>query len=217
MSQGGRGRASSYGERSYQLVGGVLLAAGRSSRFGAGLPKQLVDWEGEPLVRRAARAAIAAGVTELVAVLGHRADAVRAALAGLAVRPVLNRDFAEGKASSIRAGVASLSPQVTAAVFLPCDQPHLSSEVLIGLLEAFRLTGQPIVVPAFEGRRGAPTLFARRFFPELAELKGEDGGREIVQRYPELVVELELESELPLLDADTPADLERLGRAIGGR
>ncbi|HRC87203.1 MAG TPA: nucleotidyltransferase family protein, partial [Thermoanaerobaculia bacterium] len=147
-------------------ISAVLLAAGRSTRFGGDQPKQLYPWEGEPLVRRTARAALAAGFDELLVVVGHRSREVEAALAGMAVKVVANPRFAEGKASSVAAGLAAVSPRSAAAVFLPCDQPWLDTELLLGLAEAYRLTsagstGGGIVVPSFEGRRGAPVLFDR--------------------------------------------------------
>jgi molybdenum cofactor cytidylyltransferase len=190
-------------------VSGVLLAAGRSRRFGGPLPKQLARLDGEPLVRRAARTALAAVLGEVLVVTGHRAAEVEQALAGLAVTVVPNPAWAEGQSTSVRAGLARVAPAAGAAVFLPCDQPGLDASVLGRLVAAWRQTGAPAVVPAHRGRRGLPTLFDRSLFAELAGITGDTGGRQVLRRHPGAVVEVELGDGRPLLDVDTPEDLAR--------
>lgn len=194
------------------FVSGVLLAAGRSLRFDAQTPKQLFEIDGQPLVRRTAQTALRSRLAEIVVVLGHAAEEVQKALTGLAVRTVLNPDFATGQSTSVRWGLAALDPRAQAALFLPCDQPWLTAEVIDWLLDAYVATNGPIVSPTWEGRRGAPTLFDRSLFPELARLTGDTGGRQILDRYRDGVVTVALPSEQPLLDLDTPADLEQLLR-----
>lgn len=191
-------------------VWGVLLAAGRSRRFGGGLPKQLLPFEGEPLVRRAARTALASGLDGVLAVVGHAAREVEEALDGLEVRTVLNPDHAKGLASSVRAGLAAVPGEAAGALFLTADQPLLSAEIVDRLLAAFRETGGPIVLPSAEGRRGSPVLFHRSLFGELAAVQGDAGGRQVVSRHPEAVVEVPLESATPLEDVDSPEDYRRL-------
>ncbi len=191
-------------------VAGIVLAAGRAERFGGELPKQLALFEGEPLVHRAARAALGAGLAEVIVVAGYRGKEVAAAVRDLPVRLVASLRWAEGKASSIRSGIAALRPEISAAIFLPCDQPLLSSEVIAALAEAHVRSSLPIVVPIFRGQRGAPVLFARRFFPELIRLGADQGGREVLERNLGEVAELVLEAGEPLEDVDTLEALEEL-------
>lgn len=192
-------------------VGGVVLAAGASSRLGAGPPKQLLDAGGQPLVRRAAATALAAGVAELVVVVGHRAGEVAAALAGLELAVVRCRDWSAGLSASLRAGLAALSPGADAALILPCDQPFLSPALLARLLAVHAATQAPIVAPVAGGvRRGAPALFARSLFAELRSLSGDDGGRVLLARYPHRVGEVAVDDPRQLADLDTPADRLRL-------
>ncbi|HEX4955114.1 MAG TPA: nucleotidyltransferase family protein [Thermoanaerobaculia bacterium] len=196
-------------------VAGIVLAAGRAERFGGELPKQLALFEGESLVRRAVRAALGAGLSEVIVVTGYRGKEVAAAVRDLPVRLVSSLRWAEGKASSIRSGLAALRPEVTAAIFLPCDQPRLDSAVIAALAEAHERSSSPMVVPIFRGQRGAPVLFARRFFPELARLGAEQGGRDLLERYPDEVAELILEAGEALEDVDTLEALEELeGRSL---
>jgi len=193
-------------------ISGVLLAAGSSRRFGGDLPKQLQNFEGEPLVRRAARQALASSLGEVIVVVGAAAEAVRSALEDLPVSIVENTAYEAGQSTSVQAGLEAVATTADAVLFLPCDQPFLDAETLNWVIWAYEKTGGGIVVPAFEGKRGAPTLFDRRYFPELLSLSGDVGGRVLLERYADRVLTVALESELPLLDADTPSQLERLRR-----
>ncbi len=192
-------------------MSGVVLAAGASRRFGGPLPKQLVELDGEPLVRRAARTALAARLGEVIVVVGHRGAEVRRAVQELPVTVVDSPRWQQGQSRSVRAGLAAVAERAAAAVFIPCDQPHLTAELIDRLVAEHAASGQPIVVPAYRGRRGSPVLIARALFPELARLEGDAGGRQLFDRHP--VHELELEDEAALIDLDHPAD--RLPRGPG--
>jgi molybdenum cofactor cytidylyltransferase len=196
-------------------VAGVVLAAGPSSRFGDDLPKQLLELEGETLVRRVARRALESNLIDVIVVVGYRAREITAALGVLPLRVVVNPDFEQGQSTSVRAGLAEVSPDATAVMFLPVDQPFLTRKVIDGLIAVYDKTGAPIVVPAFEDQRGAPVLFDSTLFPELAHLSGDIGGRQLFPRHADKIVEVQLTSREPLLDIDTPEDWERLQRDKG--
>lgn len=188
-------------------VSGVVLAAGESRRFGGDAPKQLYELEGKPLVRRAAETALAADLDEVLVVVGYRGEEVAKALAGLPLKLIENPRWAEGQSTSVVRGTAAVAPSSQAALFLPCDQPFLTAEVLDLLIAAYRGSGKPIVVPSFLGRRGAPTLFARTFFPQLSKLSGDAGGRQILHAHAGDILTVPLASEAALLDIDRPEDL----------
>ena len=190
-------------------VSGILLAAGRSLRFGEET-KQLLDFAGEPLIRRVAAQACRSLLGEVVAVVGHRARAVEAALVGLDLRSVCNSRYREGRSGSIAVGIRSIDQGAEAALFMTADQPLLTKDVIDRIVTRYTRTRAVIVVPSFEGQRGSPVLFARKLFADLQALRKDRGGREIIRRFPELVVEVELESARPLADIDTPEDYERL-------
>lgn len=198
-------------------VAAVVLAAGRSSRFaaGGGPPKQLFVLDGEPLVRRTTRLALSASVHGVVVVTGHRGDAVARAVVDLDVTVVHNPDFAQGQSTSVRSGLAALGAHVDAALFLPIDQPRLETSLLDRLVDAWRsgrdASGRgPIAVPEAAGRRGAPVLFDRRFFPELAQLTGDVGGRAVLRRHAEAITTVAAET-VHLMDLDRLQDLDALG------
>jgi molybdenum cofactor cytidylyltransferase len=100
-----------------------------------------------------------------------------------------------------------------AVIFLPVDQPYLEGRHLGRLLDAWE-GGAAIAVSAAEGRRGAPVLFTRDYFPELRRLEGDEGGRQVLRRYPDTLVEVEALDPRVLRDVDTLDDLERLERMV---
>ena len=188
-------------------VAGVVLAAGLSTRFGAGaaLPKQLFSVDGETLVRRICREALASGLAEVVLVTGHARRRVSAEVADLDLRAVHNAAYADGQSGSVRAGLAAVRCDAAGAMFLAVDQPGLDAAVIDLLLGAFS-GPDSIVVPAFRGRRGAPVTFGRRWFGELERLRGDRGARPLLRSLARYVREVELDSAAPLEDVDTEGE-----------
>jgi 4-nitrophenyl phosphatase len=189
-------------------IAGVVLAAGGSTRFGQ--PKQLLDWNGTPLVAHAASVAVQAELDPVVVVVGHRAEHVLPTLRELAVQPAMNWRWKEGMSTSVQLGLAMLPPDVEAAIFLQCDQPLIGADMLRRLVERFQRSGASIVYPVYRGRQYTPVLFARPLFPELAAVTGDQGGRALIPRHAEEVAAVEVGSPDLLADIDTPNDYERL-------
>ena len=163
------------------MIAGIVLAAGRSSRLGR--PKQLLPVRGEPLIRYTLRRVLSSSLDQALLVVGHEADEVRDAVAGLPVECVFNPDAAAGQSTSVRAGLAALSPEIGAAVFILGDQPGIDPNVIDALIASWRTSSAPVVVPHYQDRMGNPVLFDRRVFPELAALKGDTGARPVVRAY----------------------------------
>ena len=127
-------------------VAGVVLAAGASRRMGPGRNKMLLELEGEPLVRRAARRALTAGLSPVVVVLGHEADRARAVLGDLPVDLALNPNFTGPTSTSLHAGLDRLGRDVDAAVVLLGDMVHVSEAALAELVSRARTSDAPLVV-----------------------------------------------------------------------
>ena len=191
-------------------ISGVLLAAGASLRFGGELPKQLRTFAGEPLVRRAARSLLLSRLSEVIVVIGFCGELVSEALSELDVKLVNNPRYAQGQSTSVKAGLAAVSPDSEGACFCPCDQPFLDPETVNHLCHCHRVSDRGIALPVFAGRRGAPVFFSRSMFSALTGIRGDEGGRQMVRSYPDEVLEVELEAERALLDADTSEELKRL-------
>ena len=191
------------------MTGAVILAAGSSSRMGS--PKQILQYRGESLLRRAALAALGAGCSPVIVVTGAHAELSRRELEGLDVREVLNPDWETGMASSINAGIEGLlreDPDASAAVLMLCDQPHVTAGVVSSLLSAHRATPSPVIASAYGGSFGVPALFSRPLFDELARLEGGAGAKHVIQRYASEAHFLPFQDGE--VDVDTRDDFSRL-------
>ena len=189
-------------------VAGIVLAAGASSRFGQF--KQLLDWGGVSLLAHVADVALAAGLEPVIVVLGCQAETIHIALGARPVQVAMNWRWEEGLSTSVQTGLAALPPATEAAIFLQCDQPLITPDLLRALVARFEEGDTPIVRPTHAGRPGTPVLFARRLFPELATVSGDEGGRSLLVRYASEVATVKVADPDVLADVDTPADYERL-------
>lgn len=192
-------------------IGAIILAAGASTRLGE--PKQLLPFEGSTLLRRACDAALASRCETVVVVLGANAARIAGEVESLPVLVAHNQRWSEGMGLSVRVGVEALEaqPQVLeAAVLMPCDQPHLSAEILNGLVDAHHASRRPVVVSEYEGTWGVPMLFARALWPELLALGGSRGAQSVARRHAEQVECVPF--PLGALDVDTREGYEALLR-----
>jgi len=153
------------------VIVGAVLAAGVGSRLGR--PKALLDWHGRPLVRHLVEVALRSGLDRVIVVVGPQAEEVRRALQGLPVDLVYNYYFGLGQSTSVQAALGALPPGTEAVVFLLVDQPFISPELVRSVVEAYRRTRRPIVLPQAPGRPGNPVLFSRTLFVELLGLRGD--------------------------------------------
>jgi molybdenum cofactor cytidylyltransferase len=190
-------------------IAALLLAAGQSRRMGSN--KLLEEIDGRPMIARTAQRLLASRARPIVAVLGNQADAVDAALGKLPVERVQNPAYAEGLSTSLQRGLAALPPEIDGAVICLGDMPLIAGRDIDRLIAAFNpLEGRAIVVPTRRGKRGNPVLWAKRFFPEMAELAGDVGAKHLIGEHAELVCEVEMDSDSVLVDIDTPDALAEL-------
>jgi molybdenum cofactor cytidylyltransferase len=197
-------------------VAAVVLAAGRSTRMG-GPNKLLADIARRPLVRIAAEEALASRAKPVIVVTGHQREQVETALAGLPVQFVHNPDFADGLGTSVRAGIAAVPADADGAIVCLGDMPQVDAGLIDRLIAAFDPDqGALVVMPTFEGRRGNPVLWSRRFFPDLTAIEGDVGARHLIGRYSEAVVEVPLAGKAALVDVDTPEALVGVRAEIEG-
>ena len=175
-----------------------------------GAPKQLLDYQGQPLVRHAAEVALAAGCGPVIVVLGSRADEIRPALDGLAVETIINQRWREGMGTSIQAGLAALGPRVEAAILTLGDQPLVTSEFLRKLRENDAASEHPIVAAWYSGTVGVPALFARAAFPQLLALGPNQGCKGVILKNQARATFVDCPEAA--LDIDTPDDYQRIAR-----
>lgn len=184
----------------------IVLAAGASTRFGS--PKQLVRVDGRPLMHAVVSRAVEVAGHSVTVVLGAHAVDLAPLLKHTPASIVINREWSEGLASSIRAGVARLPGSCSGVMLLLADQAAVTAEDLKRLAGSWRRQPEYIVAAQYGATLGAPAVFPRSCFRDLAELRGDRGAHSLFKRNPDRVVRVPMESAA--LDIDTPEDLLNL-------
>ena len=196
-------------------VAAIILAAGRAGRFRKGsdlATKMVALWQGVPLVRHVARAALASKACSVVVVTGHARADVEQALAGLPVRFVHNAGFASGLAGSLQSGLGALPPHIAAALVLLGDMPGVKAGTCNRLIETFAAAAEGTIalVPVFNHASGNPVLLARSLFDEINRLSGDQGARRILPDGRAGVLRVPVDDPGILADVDTPQALAAL-------
>ena len=190
-------------------TGIVILAAGESARMGE--PKQLLPYRGTTLLQHSINTALSVHGTTVVVVLGAHAAQIRAELNDPRVLVTVNPDWADGMGSSLRTGLRALlgaQPDVSAAIFLLCDQPLVSTATLHNLICTHERTGFAIVASEYDGILGVPALFAREMFQQLLALRGSEGARQVIRAHRDEAIGVTFQDGA--VDIDTPADYAQL-------
>jgi len=176
-----------------------------------GFPKPLLRLNGETFLGHTATAMLGA-VERLIIVLGAYLEAVSGAVrADDRISIIENPDYKLGQLSSIKCGLGAVTPQADAVVVHLVDHPTVRPETYTRLVGEYKLSGKPIVVARFGGRRGHPVLFDRSIFDELERTPVDVGARAVVNADNDRVIYVEVDDPGVLLDLDTPADLARAG------
>ncbi len=184
----------------------VVLAAGRSRRFGAN--KQLQVLNGQPLVRHAAALARAVCGKNTLLIVGHEWRRVVAAADQQCQFVAINEDYGDGIGTSIAVAAKSLAHTADCMLILLADQPLISEDHLNALLSAWSGDDQEIVATAFAGTQGPPVLMPRAAFSELAMLEGDTGARKLLEN-PDFQLTT-VWFDPAAIDIDSPDDLDRL-------
>jgi molybdenum cofactor cytidylyltransferase len=176
--------------------------------------KLLAQVDGKPMVAHVTESLLASQARPLAVVTGHDYAAVEAVLPKRGFTLAHNPDFASGLSSSLRRGLAALPEDIDGVLVCLGDMPRVSPAIVNRLIAAFNpLEGRAICVPTWQGKRGNPVLFARRFFAEMQEIAGDTGARALIGEHAEVVCEVPMDDDAVLLDVDTPEALAELGAA----
>lgn len=190
-------------------IGLMILAAGASTRMGT--PKQLLAYRGCTLIRHMAEVAIASVCQPIAIVLGANAERIKPEISQLPIQIVENQQWEEGMSVSIRVGLEALlavNQNLEAVAIALCDQPFVSSQTLNQLVEAYHLTGKPIIASEYSGTLGVPALFSRILFSELMTLKSTEGAKKLMNKHIHEVFSVPFPEGA--IDIDTPNDYEQL-------
>lgn len=181
----------------------VILAAGRSKRFGA--PKALARFQNKSLLEYALDAAIGTNTDSQHLVLGANRELIESKLDLNRVNLLINENFKYGMSSSIITAIENL-PLIDAILFMTVDQPLLTSDHLNTLIERFKSNNGNPVAAYYAGDIGIPAIIPAVVFPDLRQLRGDRGAKTVLEKYSV--------ANIPLPDAefdiDTPEDLHGL-------
>jgi molybdenum cofactor cytidylyltransferase len=198
-------------------IPGIVLAAGASHRFGQN--KLLIPLGGHAVLYHALQAALTAPLDPVILVLGYESDKALQALEELRGSPKLrvlkNSHWAQGRAESLKLGLAAVPAHAPGAVVLLGDMPLVTPALIARVVQAF-LRAHTLCFPIYRGLPGRPVAIPRELFGEFAQLSGDASGLPILQKYWERAIKLELapDEEPTQWDIDTPEDLERMLKAL---
>jgi len=196
-------------------VAAIILAAGAGSRWQGEGPKALATFGGVTFVDRVARAALAAGLSPVVRVLGAHAAALQARPAVAVVEDVFHAAWAEGMGRSLACGLTAVlerAPEADAVCVLLADQPLIEAQHLLDLQTGMTAAGKSIGLCDYgDGSRGPPAIFLKQHFSALLALTGDAGARQLARSHPQEVFLHPLPAARH--DVDTLADYASLGSA----
>jgi len=193
----------------------VVLAAGASTRLGR--PKQALQFGGQSLLEHVVNSALESEIGMAIVVVGANAELCRSLLRSIPVVVEFNANWQAGVSSSIAVGLdvvdrfeEDTGVAFESVVFLTCDQPFLSSDLLNEMVKAYHAEPASIVACEYGGTLGVPALFSRKYYGELRKLRGDRGARSLIVRHAEDVVsvpfpngqvDIDIESDLHLFEA----------------
>ena len=191
------------------MIGALILAAGCSSRAGT-VNKLLYEISGKPLVVHVAQHLKHSRVDRIIAVTGYDWRQVEARLVDSQISCCRNVAHASGLASSLTCGISALYDMDNIIVCLG-DMPDVTADVIDQLISVSAVTpDKSIFIPTWQGQRGNPLMFAKKFFDKLLALQGDAGARILSNQYPEEAVEVEVNCSGILKDYDTYEELQKL-------
>lgn len=190
------------------MIGAVILAAGKSERMGEA--KLFLPFNNQTVIEEVIDQVKASQVCYIHLVYGDWEEKWQK-IAGKKGIPIIhNPDYQQGQSTSVRVGVQSLPDDLEGIIFILGDQPLMKSEVIDRLINVFYLCRPSIIVPTYQGKRGNPVLFHRKWREKLLTLAGDRGAREILQQYPQEVLKVDFAEGIYNMDIDTKEDYQRL-------
>jgi molybdenum cofactor cytidylyltransferase len=197
------------------MISAIVLAAGESKRMGR--PKQLLAWQGKTLLRHVLESLMKSNADEIILVLGHEAEAIRKSLPPFQIKIVINPDYQQGMASSLRQGLLAIDPRSEAFLVLLADQPGIGPEIMNRMIRDFQQANpkRGIVRPVYRGLQGHPVLISVRYLQEAIQLQGDVGARQILMNHPEDILEMDVDQDVVLKDIDTPEEYQKYMNRAG--
>jgi molybdenum cofactor cytidylyltransferase len=188
-------------------TGIILLAAGSSSRLGRA--KQLIEFQGKTLIKKAIDEANKSQADCLVVVLGANADLIQTGFDPSSASYTINSDWQQGMSSSMQAGLRFLmeKEEINQVLLMLCDQPFVDTSLLDQLITSKETSGKGIVAAAYSNTLGVPALFDKHYFEELLQLNGSEGAKKVIFNHQAEVHALDF--PLGAVDLDTEEDVNQ--------
>lgn len=193
--------------RGKKLISAILLAAGQSRRMGR--DKLMLSWGEMTVLERCLQVLLRSEIGEVIVVLSAEATDLGMRIKKYPspmrkkIKIIINPDYRRGMSTSIRRGLRNLCPKSEGILIALGDQPLLKAKTVNALIRAFAEGEREIVVPLYHGRRGNPVLFDRWYAKGLMKLRGDTGGRSIIESHPENIIKVQTRSEAVVKDMDT--------------
>ena len=169
-----------------------------------GAPKPLLPWRGATLVERQVETLLEGGASNVVVVLGHRADEVAPYVQRTGAQCVINKHYRDGRTSSIKAGLDVVPPDSRHVLMIGVDQPR-TPQIVSRVVRAHVSAGGLLTSPRYRGRGGHPLMFSIRLLPELKLISEENHGlREVFERHRSGITEVHFDDPMVRLDLNTP-------------
>lgn len=189
-------------------ISSIVLAAGAAKRMAR--PKQLLPLENSTVLERAVDSILDSRIDEVIVVVGYLASEMANLLANRPVKIVVNPDYHRGMSTSIVSGLSLVSESSKAVMIALADQPYIDSLIVNQLIEAHTTSNKGITLPVYKGKRGHPVIFDIKYKDELRALEGDAGGRQIINKHLEDVLEVAVNNDSVLVDIDTTNMYRRL-------
>lgn len=194
------------------MINAIILASGYSKRMGKN--KLTLSLNKKAIVEYVMDSILSYNFNDIVLV--GRDEHVLKLCEKRGIKTIFNDKAICGQSESIKLGIIN-SCDADGYMFFTGDQPFIDTDTIRLLAFYFRMYNDSIIVPAYNSKRGSPVIFPKKFKDELLCLEGDTGGRTIIDRHKDDVHFIELDSQLPLLDIDTPEDYENILNIIDKR
>jgi molybdenum cofactor cytidylyltransferase len=189
------------------MISAILLGAGKSKRMG--VDKLSLPWGKKTVLEHCFETLLRSKVEEVAVVLDLRKKGIKDLFLRPRVKIVINPHSKKGMSTSIRRGLQVIDPYSQGILIALGDQPYLKARTINALISAFSQRKEGIILPSFQGRAGHPVIFHQKYKKELLSLKGDVGGRSIIERHPEDVRRVPVKSAGVVKDIDTWQDYKK--------
>ena len=160
------------------------------------------------MINQVVNSAILSNTNSDIIVLGHEKESIEKILPNKDLTISINKNYNQGISSSIKIGISSLPEDCDAAIIILGDMPDVTDKLINNLIKYFNPgIKRHIILPHYKSQLGNPVIISRRFFPEVLQLRGDSGAKNIIKKNLDYVYKLPQKNNASLLDIDTDQEL----------